>query len=330
MATWLEISKVVPHGGADWEFGECLWAPTHKDNSDRVLRWRFWENVNEVEKGDSVLHLRITDNVGYFVACSFAADDGYMTHERPTDPGKWAYSESFYRVDLNGYLAFNQPIPLRDFFREKEAELRSYLQDLDRNPQNVFLFYNSGTKRLQCLEGAYLSIVDAQLLQILKDFAKRGKSKREILPGKNDNDDVENTIETDTALRMIATRTGQSKFAENVKKNFRHNCCFPECPIKEKDFLIGAHITRWADKVETRGEITNGLCFCPQHDRAFERGYFSIDDNHKIIAGNKERIQCSLFEDLIKPYLGMPIKKCKQKPDIENLRSHRKRIGIEA
>lgn len=32
---WLEMFRGTTHGGGNWDFGKCLWAPVHKrDKSD--------------------------------------------------------------------------------------------------------------------------------------------------------------------------------------------------------------------------------------------------------------------------------------------------------
>ena len=48
--------------------------------------------------------------------------------------------------------------------------------------------------------------------------------------------------------------------------------------------LIASHIKPWKDSDENeRLDIDNGLLLCPNHDKAFDRGYISFDDNGLII-----------------------------------------------
>ena len=30
MKTWIEMSRDIEHGGNEWGFTECIWAPTYK------------------------------------------------------------------------------------------------------------------------------------------------------------------------------------------------------------------------------------------------------------------------------------------------------------
>ncbi len=56
---WLEMSRDITHGGGDWSFGKCLWSPTYKRHS--ILgrtRQGYWENMLNIKKGDTILHLR--------------------------------------------------------------------------------------------------------------------------------------------------------------------------------------------------------------------------------------------------------------------------------
>ena len=52
---WIEISHDPIHGGGDWGFGKCIWAPTHKKGSE--LSWLFWKNILEVKEEDVIVHL---------------------------------------------------------------------------------------------------------------------------------------------------------------------------------------------------------------------------------------------------------------------------------
>ncbi len=57
----------------------------------------------------------------------------------------------------------------------------------------------------------------------------------------------EDVVNTSFAIRHIKARVGHARFAKNVKDNYNNRCCFPECGISDRDFLIASHIARWAD-----------------------------------------------------------------------------------
>lgn len=314
MKMWVEMSRDEDHGGDEWGFTKCIWAPTYKKN-DENKTWPFWENVSKVRTGDIVFHLRGKGQDAKFVGFSIAKSDGHKTSERPQNPGSWAYCKSFYRAFLSDYMNFSQDIYLYQLFRDKEIEFKRYYEQ-KRKPRNIF--YTIQSNKLQCLNGGYLSEVDEMLLAIILEDAEAFY---------HENASVELSVYTSVALRQMKARVGHARFARNVKDNYNNKCCFPECGISDSDFLIASHIARWADNSEKRGDTSNGLCLCPIHDRAFELGCFSLDDNFRICAG-QENSHIQIFNEFIARYIGMTIAKGQIEPDRNALAEHRKRHNI--
>ena len=85
---------------------------------------------------------------------------------------------------------------------------------------------------------------------------------------------------------VLKIELGDSK-KKGWKSSFRYNrCCL--CNVTQKDFLIASHIKPWKDSDENeRLDIDNGLLLCPNHDKAFDRGYISFDDDGKILISDK-------------------------------------------
>lgn len=84
---WIEMSRDEMHGGGEWSFPHCVWAPTYK-NEPQKRRWSFWGNILDVKAGDIILHLRGIGNEANFVGFSVAETDGHKTMERPPYPGE--------------------------------------------------------------------------------------------------------------------------------------------------------------------------------------------------------------------------------------------------
>ncbi len=84
---------------------------------------------------------------------------------------------------------------------------------------------------------------------------------------------------------VVKVRVNQGVFKDRLL--FRYNrCCL--CNVTQKDFLIASHIKPWKDSDENeRLDIDNGLLLCPNHDKAFDRGYISFDDDGKILISDK-------------------------------------------
>ncbi len=79
----------------------------------------------------------------------------------------------------------------------------------------------------------------------------------------------------------ISIRSGQSKFRKGVLNNFENRCALTG--ICESNLLVASHIIPWAHKKESRGDFRNGICFYIELDSLFDKGYFSLTDDLKII-----------------------------------------------
>lgn len=315
MKMWVEMSRDEEHGGRDWAFTKCIWAPTYKKSEGKDKSWPFWENVNKVKTGDIVFHLRGKGQRAEFVGCSSAKTDGHETLERPPSPGNWAYCRSFYRSFLSDYIKFNKPINLYQLFKERDTDFKKYYEQKTK-PRNIF--YTIQSNRLQCLNGGYLSEMDEMLFSIIFD-------DNEVFTEQNPSIDL--SVPTSVAIKQIKVRVGHARFSANVKNNYNNRCCFPECKISDRNFLVASHIARWADNSKKRGDTSNGLCLCPIHDKAFELGYFALDDNFRICV-EKRNDHSQIFKEYISRYIGMTISKGRVEPDREALAEHRRRNNI--
>jgi len=312
---WVEMSRDPVHGGGDWSFLKCIWSPT-QNRQGGLQGW--WENHRRVRAGDTVIHLRGAGADAAFVGTSTCLTDGEITSERPPDPGEWGYSEQFYRALIGDFVSFDEGISLDTVFSTKEIELRSYFETNKRRPtsERLSLFYVIQSGRLQCQNGAYLSEADAELSKIILDggLAYPALSKQSpILVGER--------------ISVVMTRIRQEQFSAGVRNNYGHICCFPNCGVVEDRFLVGAHIARWSDVPELRGEIANGLCFCLMHDRAFEQGLFTIDDLRRVqvLARGRDSIW---GESQLLPFDGELIKPASIAPSDDALLHHWLRVGF--
>lgn len=216
---------------------------------------------------------------------------------------------------MSDFTKFEFPIKLKDFFFNHQKDLINYLKNKKERPLNCFFVYQAG--RLQCLNGAYLSKIDSVLFSLIIESKIQQKDKEVS---------IENVL-VNEKLCEVSQRRGQEKFSLNVKENYNCQCCFPGCSVNDRNFLVGSHIERWADNIEKRGNISNGLCLCYVHDRAFELGYFSLDDEYKVIL-NKDYSSSIVYEESIKSAQGGKIILGGILPDKDALKVHRVRNGI--
>lgn len=83
----------------------------------------------------------------------------------------------------------------------------------------------------------------------------------------------------------IAIRIYQNKLREVILSNYQSKCAI--CEINKPDLLVCSHIKPWVTDKEERLNPQNVICFCVLHDKMFDKGYFSLDSNYKIIFGQK-------------------------------------------
>ena len=96
---------------------------------------------------------------------------------------------------------------------------------------------------------------------------------------------------------MIKVRVYQNKLRKIVLDNYNSTCAI--CEIDKADLLVCSHIKPWMDDKAERLNPKNAICFCALHDRMFDKGYFSLDSEYRIIYGPKSDEQITkLFTDL--------------------------------
>ena len=80
--------------------------------------------------------------------------------------------------------------------------------------------------------------------------------------------------------REVNVRINQSFFRDSVLAAYNYRCCITGIDIPE--LLIASHIKPWKDDVENRLNPRNGLCLNALHDKAFDRGLFTLDENFRV------------------------------------------------
>ncbi|WP_368090225.1 HNH endonuclease [Bifidobacterium bifidum] len=90
-------------------------------------------------------------------------------------------------------------------------------------------------------------------------------------------------------------RVNQSYFRNSLLQNYHGTCCITGMQIPK--LLIASHIKPW--KASTPNEKTaasNGLLLNAFHDRAFDQGLISIDDDYRIMV-NHDKVRHSDIND---------------------------------
>ena len=132
-----------------------------------------------------------------------------------------------------------------------------------------------------------------------------------------------NNLSTGEITFETRQRIGQQRLRYLTLNNYHSQCAL--CDIDDEKFLISAHLARWADNFEGRGDLSNVVCLCRFHDPLVEYGYISLTDDLKIL---KKKTQSTMINSVLEKtnQFKNPIAK---RPDAKYLSLHRKRNGFE-
>lgn len=91
---------------------------------------------------------------------------------------------------------------------------------------------------------------------------------------------LENIDRINEKEALIKQRLTQGLFREKLLKR---ECKCKICEIKDEIFLIASHIKPWSESDnQEKIDVNNGLLFCPNHDKLFDKGYISFENTGKI------------------------------------------------
>lgn len=85
-------------------------------------------------------------------------------------------------------------------------------------------------------------------------------------------------------LTVIKSRINQDFFRQSIMASYKTTCCITGINIPA--LLVASHIIPWSIDSQNRLNPTNGLCLNALHDKAFDRGLITIDENYKVVVSN--------------------------------------------
>ena len=95
--------------------------------------------------------------------------------------------------------------------------------------------------------------------------------------------------------QQTKVRIGQYFFRMSVLMSYGNACCITG--LKNRELLVASHIKPWSvsDVKTERTNPSNGLCLNAMHDKAFDRGFITIDKNYRIV--NSRFIEDAVMDD---------------------------------
>jgi len=129
-------------------------------------------------------------------------------------------------------------------------------------------------------------------------------------------------------LVEVRQRVNQGFFRKSVLSAYDSTCCVTG--LNEPSFLVASHIVPWAENAGIRLNIRNGLCLNALHDRAFDGGFMTLDDQYTVQYSPAVRgMESDAARDLLLRYEGKRIRLPQRfLPSQEFLEWHRSHVFI--
>jgi len=101
-------------------------------------------------------------------------------------------------------------------------------------------------------------------------------------------------------------RVGQNFFRKSVLSAYNNRCCITGLAIPR--LLVASHIVPWRDDEENRLNPRNGLSLSVLHDKAFDLGIITINEDMTVRVSQRELVSAgSFFKDTLQNFNGKPI-----------------------
>ncbi|MEO3877553.1 HNH endonuclease [Rheinheimera fenheensis] len=95
-----------------------------------------------------------------------------------------------------------------------------------------------------------------------------------------------NTVEKSTSkLAEVTVRIGQQFFRSAVLSAYNQRCCISG--LANPKLLVASHIVPWSQDEVNRLNPHNGLALSALHDKAFDLGLITVDDDYRVVVSSK-------------------------------------------
>lgn len=179
--------------------------------------------------------------------------------------------------------------------------------------------------------------------EIFEDFASdwaglaaESEEAMERLGSRPKNSDLESVEDLLTrggpteVIRTIKTRRVQSLFRATVLASYDFTCAISGITLPE--LLTASHIIPWAREEIRRLDPRNGIALSALHDRAFDRGLITFDDDLRIVLSSRLRVgtPSDIHRFALLSIEGAKLRMpTRYKPDQESLAYHREKVFVE-
>jgi putative restriction endonuclease len=245
----------------------------------------------------------------------------------------WTEDEQILALNLYHLLPFGR-------LHKGAKEIIALASIMERSPSSVAMklcnfasldpvIYESGRKGLQ---GA--SQADRALWAWHVEYPEKLRIKSQALLEIISEDDVPSSddIKSQSIIlktektTLVKTRIGQSIFRKMVLDNYDSKCCFSGVDIPQ--LLVASHIVPWAEREDIRLNPRNGLCLSSLHDRTFDQGFWTLNEQAEIVISDAlKSTESNFLQEQFKAYEGKTLVSAKSHmPEQEFFRFHREHI----
>ncbi len=150
---------------------------------------------------------------------------------------------------------------------------------------------------------------DQLATECLRIYEKLRKEKG-LSPSDNEQADVVpddvNDFTGETRKAITEQRMRQNFFRRAVLSSYLGRCCMSG--LSDSRLLVASHIVPWSKDKHNRLNPRNGLCLSALHDKAFDRGLITLDDDYRIILSKDlEQRNEAIVRDCFHPLAGKQI-----------------------
>lgn len=162
------------------------------------------------------------------------------------------------------------------------------LKEIDQyNIYSEDVFLIEPENREYCIEGIGQSNIwygkseiDSKVISYIENYDKENENRID-----NIEKDLSGIVGEERES-VVKTRVNQDKFRLELIKKYNGKCCL--CGVSYEQVLVASHIKPWSKSdCYQKLDPENGLLLCPNHDKLFDSGLISFDDNGKIIISDK-------------------------------------------
>lgn len=127
---------------------------------------------------------------------------------------------------------------------------------------------------------------------------------------------------------LVEQRIKQQFFRRAVLGSYRGRCCMSG--LAEPRLLLASHIVPWRADQANRLNPANGLCLSALHDRAFDQGLITLEDDFTITLSEQLRQRGEPFvREVLWPLAGRQIELPERfMPSVEFVAWHRQQVFV--